>query len=138
MGRRELREQIFLLLFRVEFNQPEDMPEQIRMFFEDDETYFSEKDEAYITEKYGKIVEKKEQLDALLDEKAEGWDVKRMGKIELTVLRLALYEMKFDEDVPTSVAINEAVELAKTYASEKDSSFINGILGSISREHCNG
>lgn len=131
MGRRELREQIFLLLFRVEFNTPEDMPEQIRMFFEDDETYFSEKDEAYITEKYGKIVEKKEQIDALLDEKAEGWDVKRMGKIELTILRLALYEMKFDEDVPTSVAINEAVELAKKFGQDNSGSFVNAILAKL-------
>ena len=92
---------------------------------------FSEKDEAYITEKYGKIVEKKEQLDALLDEKAEGWDVKRMGKIELTVLRLALYEMKFDEDVPTSVAINEAVELAKKFGQDNSGSFVNAILAKL-------
>ena len=128
MGRRELREHIFLLLFRVEFNNPEDMPEQLRMFFEDDETYFSEKDEAYITEKYEKIMEKKSELDGLLDEKAEGWDVKRMGKIELAVLRLALYEMKYDEDVPTSVAINEAVELAKKFGQDNSGSFVNAIL----------
>ena len=128
MGRRELREQIFLLLFRVEFNTPEDMPEQIRMFFEDDETYFSEKDEEYITEKYGKIIEKKSELDSLLDEKAEGWDVKRMGKIELAVLRLALYEIKYDEDVPASVAINEAVELAKKFGQDNSGSFVNAIL----------
>ena len=131
MGRRELREQIFLLLFRVEFNSPEDMPEQIRMFFEDDETYFSEKDEAYITEKYEKIIEKKSELDSLLDEKAEGWDVKRMGKIELTVLRLALYEMKFDEDVPTSVAINEAVEIAKKFGGDDTPAFVNGVLAKV-------
>ena len=128
MGRRELREQIFLLLFRVEFNNPEDMPEQLKMFFEDDETYFSEKDETYITEKYEKIMEKKSELDSLLDEKAEGWDVKRMGKIELAVLRLALYEMKYDEDVPTSVAINEAVELAKKFGQDNSGSFVNAIL----------
>ncbi|MBQ7360580.1 MAG: transcription antitermination factor NusB [Lachnospiraceae bacterium] len=128
MGRRELREQIFLLLFRVEFNSPEDMPEQIRMFFEDDETYFSEKDETYITEKYGKIIEKKSELDSLLDEKAEGWDVGRMGKIELAVLRLALYEIKYDEDVPASVAINEAVELAKKFGQDNSGSFVNAIL----------
>lgn len=131
MGRRELREQIFLLLFRVEFNNPEDMPEQLRMFFEDDETYFSEKDEAYITEKYEKIIEKKSELDSLLDEKAEGWDVKRMGKIELAVLRLALYEMKYDEDVPTSVAINEAVELAKKFGQDNSGSFVNAILAKL-------
>lgn len=128
MGRRELREQIFLLLFRVEFNSPEDMPEQIRMFFEDDETYFSDKDETYITEKYGKIIEKKSELDSLLDEKAEGWDVGRMGKIELAVLRLALYEIKYDEDVPASVAINEAVELAKKFGQDNSGSFVNAIL----------
>lgn len=131
MGRRELREHIFLLLFRVEFNNPEDMPEQLRMFFEDDETYFSEKDEAYITEKYEKIIEKKAELDSLLDEKAEGWDVKRMGKIELAVLRLALYEMKYDEDVPTSVAINEAVELAKKFGQDNSGSFVNAILAKL-------
>lgn len=131
MGRRELREQIFLLLFRVEFNNPEDMPEQLRMFFEDDETYFSEKDETYITEKYEKIIEKKSELDSLLDEKAEGWNVKRMGKIELAVLRLALYEMKYDEDVPTSVAINEAVELAKKFGQDNSGSFVNAILAKL-------
>ena len=131
MGRRELREQIFLLLFRVEFNSPEDMPEQIRMFFEDDETYFSEKDEAYITEKYAKIIEKKSELDSLIDEKAEGWDVKRMGKVELAVLRLALYEMKYDEDVPTGVAINEAVELAKKFGQDNSGSFVNAILAKL-------
>ena len=128
MGRRELREHIFLLLFRVEFNTPEDMPEQIRMFFEDDETFFSEKDEAYITEKYHKIIEKKEELDSLLNEKAEGWDVTRMGKIELAVLRLALYEIKFDEDVPAGVAINEAVELAKKFGQDNSGSFVNAVL----------
>jgi len=131
MGRRELREQIFLLLFRVEFNSPEDMPEQIRMFFEDDETYFSEKDEAYITGKYAKIIEKKSELDSLIDEKAEGWDVKRMGKVELAVLRLALYEMKYDEDVPTGVAINEAVELAKKFGQDNSGSFVNAILAKL-------
>ena len=134
MGRRELRERIFLLLFRVEFNAPEDMPEQIRMFFEDEEVSYSEKDARYITEKYENVVSRIEQLDRMLDEKSDGWDVKRMGKIELTILRLALYEMHFDEDVPVSVAINEAVELAKRYGGDEDSSFVNGILGTISRE----
>jgi len=115
----------------VEFNSPEDMPEQIRMFFEDDETYFSEKDEAYITGKYAKIIEKKSELDSLIDEKAEGWDVKRMGKVELAVLRLALYEMKYDEDVPTGVAINEAVELAKKFGQDNSGSFVNAILAKL-------
>lgn len=128
MGRRELREQIFLLLFRIEFNDSSDMPEQIRMFLEDDETQRTTKDAEYITGKYDKIVNKLSEIDAQLNEKAENWDVKRMGKVELTVLRLALYEMKYDEDVPVSVAINEAVDLAKKFGQESSGAFVNAIL----------
>lgn len=128
MGRRELRERIFLLLFRVEFNVPEDMPEQIRMFFDDDEVTYTEKDALYISEKYEKIVSRLAELDQMLTEKAEGWDVKRMGKVELTILRLALYEMNYDDDVPVSVAINEAVELAKKFGQDTSGSFVNAIL----------
>lgn len=128
MGRRELREQIFLLLFRVEFNTPEEMPAQIRMFFEDDEIVYTEKDADYITAKYEKVVEKLPELDEQLKEKAEGWDIKRIGKVELTVMRLALYEMQHDDDVPVSVAINEAVELAKKFGQDNSGSFVNAIL----------
>ncbi|MBQ7954405.1 MAG: transcription antitermination factor NusB [Lachnospiraceae bacterium] len=128
MGRRELREQIFLLLFRVEFNTPEEMPEQIRMFFEDDEVMYTEKDADYITAKYEKIVAKLPEIDEMLKAKSEGWDIKRMGKVELTVMRLAIYEMLHDDDVPVSVAINEAVELAKKFGQDNSGSFVNAIL----------
>ena len=128
MGRRELREQIFLLLFRVEFNNPSDMPEQIKMFLEDDEIVRSEKDAQYITGKYDKIMEKLADIDKQLDEKTDNWDVKRMGKVELTVLRLAAYEILFDEEVPASVAINEAVELAKKFGQDGSGAFVNAVL----------
>ena len=128
MGRRELREQIFLLLFRVEFNDISEMPEQIQMFLEDDEVKRSEKDVEYITAKYDGIMEKLPELDAQLNEKAESWDIGRMGKVELTVLRLALYEMKYDEDGPVSVAINEAVELAKKFGQDSSGAFVNAVL----------
>lgn len=128
MSRRELREQIFLLLFRVEFNEPEDMPEQMRMFLEDDEAARSEADADYITAKYGKIMEKLSEIDGQIDAKAENWDVSRMGKVELTLLRLALYEMQYDEEVPVSVAINEAVELAKKFGQDNASAFVNAVL----------
>lgn len=128
MGRRELRERIFLLLFRVEFNRPEDMPEQIKMFFEDDEVMYTEQDAEYITAKYGSIASRLDELDRMLDEKSEGWDVKRMGKVELTLLRLALYEIVYDEEVPVRVAINEAVELAKKFGQDSSGSFVNAIL----------
>lgn len=128
MGRHEQREQLFSLLFRVEFNAPEDMPEQVTLFFQNDEVSFSEKDREEITAKYGKILEKKPEIDRLLDERTEGWDIARMGKVELTVLRLAVYEMLFDEDIPTNVAINEAVEIAKKFGQENSGSFVNAVL----------
>ena len=114
MGRRELREQIFLLLFRVEFNNPEEMPAQLKMFFEtgsydEDMHSFSEKDREYITEKYNHIMESLPDIDKQLSEKAENWDITRMGKVELTVLRLAVYEIEKDDSVPASVAINGEV-----------------------------
>ena len=128
MSRRELREQIFLLLFRVEFNELSDMPEQMQMFLEDDEVKRTEADAAYITGKYDRVMEKLAVIDEQLNEKAENWSVERMGKVELTVLRLALYEMQYDEDVPVSVAINEAVELAKKFGQESSGAFVNAVL----------
>ncbi len=128
MGRRELREQIFLLLFRVEFNALSDMPEQIQLFLADEEMERKQKDTDYITKKYDSIMEKLPSIDEQLEQKAENWNVARMGKVELTILRLALYEMQYDEDVPAGVAINEAVELAKKFGQESSGAFVNAVL----------
>ncbi len=128
MGRRELREQIFKLLFRVEFYETEDMPEQITLFFEDGEEEMTEADRLYIAGKYAGIMNRLSEIDVLLNEKAEKWTTGRMGKAELTILRLAVYEILFDEDVPAGVAINEAVELAKKFAHDGAGPFVNGIL----------
>ena len=128
MSRRELREQIFKLLFRVEFNQKEEMPEQMQLFFEEEEKQADVADAAYITEKYNKIAEKLDDIDNALNEKVQGWNTARMGKVDLTILRLAVYEIMFDEEVPTGVAINEAVELAKKFGQDSSSAFVNGVL----------
>ena len=128
MGRRELREQIFLLLFRVEFNELSEMPEQMLLFLADDETARKPEDADYIVKKYDKIMEKLPAIDEQLEKKAENWNVARMGKVELTILRLAVYEIEYDEDVPTGVAINEAVELAKKFGQESAGSFVNAVL----------
>lgn len=128
MTRRNLREQVFYLLFRVEFNSAEDMPEQLRLFFEDADKEFAQEDRTYITNKYSAVSEKIPEIDKMIDERTENWDVTRMGKVELTVLRLAVYEMLYDEDIPETVAINEAVEIAKKFGQEASGSFINAIL----------
>lgn len=127
MSRRELREQIFKLLFRVEFNSLEDMSEQERMFFEEEDAAKGE-DADYISDKYHKIEQKLPEIDEQLNERAEGWNTARMGKVDLTILRLAVYEINYDETVPTGVAINEAVELAKKFGQDASSGFVNDIL----------
>ena len=128
MNRTEQREQIFMLLFRVEFNRKSDMEEQYTLFFEEAETEISEKDQNYIRSKYEKIAERLPEIDRLINETAKGWDTQRMGKVELAIIRLAVYEIKFDESVPTGVAINEAVELAKKFGQDSSAGFVNGIL----------
>ena len=98
------------------------------MFLEDDEVKRSDEDAAHITGKYDRIMENLSDIDRQLNEKAENWNVERMGKVELTVLRLALFEMQQDEEVPVSVAINEAVELAKKFGQEGSGAFVNAVL----------
>ncbi len=127
MRRRELREQIFKLLFRVEFNSIEDMSEQERLFFEDEEAA-KDRDADYISDKYRKIQQKLSEIDGQLNEKAQGWNTDRMSKVDLTILRLAVYEIQCDDSVPTSVAINEAVELAKKFGQDASPGFVNGVL----------
>lgn len=122
-----MREQIFKLLFRVEFNRMEDMTEQEKLFFEEDGAAKDE-DAAYVSDKYHRITEKLSEIDSKLNEKAQGWDTGRMSKVDLTILRLAVYEICYDEDVPTGVAINEAVELAKKFGQDASFGFVNGVL----------
>lgn len=130
MSRTELREHIFRMLFRIEFNNAEEMKEQEGFYFDELEEATG-KDQEYILDKYRAIVEKKEEIDTLLNEVSEGWKTSRMNRVDLTIMRLAVYEIKWDEDVPTGVAINEAVELAKKYSSDDGPSFVNGILAKV-------
>ena len=130
MTRREIREQVFKMLFRVEFYNQEEMSEQIALC-EDDACNWKEKDKTYIFEKVEKISEKLEEIDAKINEVSEGWKTGRMGKVDLTLIRLAVYEMLYEEDVPVKVAINEAVELAKQYGTDNSPSFVNGVLAKL-------
>ena len=133
MKRREQWEQIFALLFRVEFNTPEEMDEQVSMYVDEMKEVepLSEKDEEYIIGKYKKILERIEEIDGILNEASKTWKTSRMSRVDLTVLRLAVYEMKFDEDIPEKVAINEAVELAKKYGGDESPAFVNGVLAHV-------
>ena len=130
MTRRALREQVFLMLFRVEFHSAEEMEEQMKLYEEQLEGC-SEKDTAYILDKFKGIVEKLDEIDAAIGEASKGWKVSRMEKVDLALIRLAVYEMRYEEDVPVKVAINEAIELAKQYGSDESSAFVNGVLAKL-------
>lgn len=131
MSRREIRECIFKLLFRIEFYEAEEMERQEELFLEEEEDFsenIRDKDKTEIAEKYHAVVEKLSEIDTMIDEKATGWNTRRMGKVDLTIIRLAVYEICFDEQIPTGVAINEAVELAKIYGQGGSAAFVNGVL----------
>ena len=133
MGRHEQREQVFRLLFQVEFHRPEDMPRQMRLFVEDNEVVDSQKAADEIESRCQSIREKIPEIDKLIDDNTERWDTTRMGKVELAVLRLAVYEMCYDDDIPVGVAIDEAVEFAKNYGQENSGGFVNAILAKIAK-----
>ena len=129
MTRREIREQIFQILFRIDFYQEAEFLEQLDEYAKEQEA--SEADAAYMQDKIRAVAEKVTEIDEMINAVTKGWKTGRMGKVDLTLLRLAVYEIKFEEEIPTGVAINEAVERAKKYGTDGSFSFINGILAKI-------
>lgn len=133
MTRKKVREHLFVMLFRVDFHQREELDEQVSVYLEElDNASKAAKKE--IQEKFFAVVDHMEELDAQIEEKSRGWDLKRLAKADITVLRLAVYEILFDDQVPVGVAINEAVELSKQYGTDKSSAFVNGVLSSVAKE----
>ena len=130
MSRRELRKNIFLMLFRIEFNTREELQEQMEMYLEE-KTDMLEADSDYIRNKVNAILDEQEELDSTIMRICTGWRLERLGKTELAILRLAVFEMLKDDDIPKGVAINEALELAKNYCSEDAPRFINGVLAKL-------
>ncbi len=130
MTRRKIREAIYRLLFRVEFYPPDAYDEQVGLFFDSDSWSESATDEEreYVSSKFGRIVEKIPEIDAAVDSNSRNWTTSRMSKSDLAIIRLAVYEILHDDDIPTSVAINEAVELAKKYGQDSSGAFVNGVL----------
>lgn len=107
-----------------------ELKEQEELYLDDVED-ITEQDREYIAARVNTILEVLPQIDEKIVEISEGWKIERLGKVELAILRLGIYEMLFDEDIPTNVALNEAVELAKKYGGETSPSFVNGVLGKL-------
>ncbi|MBQ0059577.1 MAG: transcription antitermination factor NusB [Lachnospiraceae bacterium] len=146
MSRRKLREHLFKLVFLYAFNNPSEIEQQIDLYMEDsddmeedaDETVessekLSPENEFYLRQRYDKLIERMPEIDEKLIQTSKGWKIQRMAKVDLAILRLGVYELCFDSEIPTGVAINEAVELAKRFGGEESSAFINGILGQIAK-----
>ena len=132
MTRKQAREEAFILIFEKEFN--DDSLEDILSLAE--EVREIEADE-YVKKVFFGTFENIEAIDDLISQNAIGWSKKRITKTALAILRLAIYENKYFDQIPVSVSINEAVELAKKYATKEDASFINGILSTVAKQNDN-
>lgn len=130
MGRRASRESAMKLLYQLEI-QKTDRDEQINMALEDES--LTENDREYIKGIVDGVYEKTPVLDGIIEKKATGWKINRLSKIDLSVLRIGIYEILYRDDIPFSVSVNEAVELAKKYSNEDAGAFVNGLLAKVSK-----
>lgn len=129
MTRKQAREEAFILVFEKEFNDDSlqdvlSLAEEIRDIQADE----------YIKKVFFGVYGNIEAIDEIISNNAVGWSIKRITKTALAILRLAIYEIKYYDEIPVSVSINEAVELAKKYATKEDASFINGILSTVCKD----
>lgn len=131
MGRRRAREIAFQTLFQIDLgkNDTEDALQQ-RLA----ETAFNTGDSQYVQRVVRGVVQQLSALDAQIGAVSKGWDVHRLGSVDRNLLRLAIYEIVFMDDIPVSVAINEAVELAKKFGDPQSARFVNGLLGTVVRD----
>lgn len=135
MDRTRLREFIFKAVFQFEFTDEDERDERFARFMElnlDDEKNGRAKE--YIEKKVEAVRLKLHDIDAIISSHTKGWRIERLNKVDLAILRLGVFEVLYDEEIPVSVAISEAVLLAKSYSTLKSASFINGILGQIEKE----
>ena len=146
MNRKTERKFTFKLLFMSDFYEKKELGNELLLYFdapfpfEDNEETketvesaslkesINDEDRRRITARYAEIVDKLDIIDSKISEVSKGWTLDRIGKVELALLRLAVFEILYDDSVPTSVAINEAVELSKKYGQQESYSFVNGIL----------
>lgn len=131
MSRREIREHLFRMLFHKEFYNAEELDEQLELYFDNLEKVPTAEQISEVTRRFNAILEKTPEIDTVIEEVSKGWRLNRIGKVDLTILRIAVYEIQYDDEIPVGVAINEAVELAKKYGEDHSRSFINGILAKI-------
>ena len=134
MNRREARKNAFYLIFQIGFHQTEELEQMKELFFEQKEQEIPKEQREFILKEVEGTKAHLLEIDEIITKKSKKWKEERISKVDIAILRLAIYEIYFSEEVPNSVAINEAVELAKEFGTEQSPAFINGILGSIVSE----
>ena len=134
MTRRVIREHIFKILFSLTFDIGETVPHVVDGYIEDIEDagqVLSEEDKAYIRKKVADVTASMADIDTIINDKADKWTTDRMAKVDVTLLRLMVYELRYDTEVPDKVAINEGIELAKVFGGNQSPQFINGVISKI-------
>lgn len=139
MNRRQAREAALCMIFDYSFHSDTDGNEQLELYLDN----FQDKDEKniseelrcdeYFTKLYFGVISNLEEFDDIIETHSKKWSSKRISRVSRSIMRLALYEIKYMDDIPTQVSINEAVELAKRFDADESYSFVNGILGAIVR-----
>lgn len=131
MSRRSARKNAFYLLFQMDFSIESEFWKVKEVFFNETDDVIAEEDKEFIIKEVEGVKEHISEIDELIANAAKGWTIDRMSKVDLAILRLAIYEMKYSDETPVSVAVNEAVELAKKFSSDQAPAFVNGILGKL-------
>lgn len=131
MTRHESREIAFLLIFEKAFAE---VDAENSLIIENAKEARETKVSSYATSLFQGVTEKMDELDNLVEKYSNNWSIKRISKVSLAALRLAFYELNYEDDVDNNIIISEIVELTKTYGGDDDSSFVNGILGSYFRD----
>ena len=139
--RKALRALSMQALYELEFFPEEEKEQQLRLLMETpvlledaDVLVLSEEEKSAFEEKILAILSMKDELDASIEKASPGWKLSRMSRVDLAILRLALYELRYDESIPVKVAINEAVDLAHLYGGDNSYQFVNGVLSVFARE----
>ncbi len=130
MSRRVSRELAMKLLYQFQLRD-DDIQEQIELFLSEVEKPLEDAEKEYFLGVVQGAMEKKNQIDTLIQNHAKGWTLERMPKVDLAIMRLTIYELQYRKDIPWNVSINEAVELAKKYGGDQSKTFINGVLGKV-------
>ena len=129
MRRRDLRKNAFILLFQICFT--DNIEETKNIFFQELELEIMDSEKDFIIRIVDGVIKNIDEIDNIIIKISDKWDIKRISNIDLSILRIAIYEMKFDNETPINIVINEAIEIAKEYGTDNSSLFVNGILGKL-------